>query len=129
MHLLLALALLLAAPDAFAQDEGRPGTFYLTNCRIETVTQGAIERGALLVRDGLIEAVGERVARPPDAEVIDCAGGTVYPGLIDGGTRLGLQEIGSLSETRDFSEIGDVTPHMQALTAVNPSSTLIPITR
>jgi imidazolonepropionase-like amidohydrolase len=49
--------------------------------------------------------------------------------MIDAGTRLGLQEIGSLDETQDYAEIGEVTPHMQALTAVNPSSTLIPITR
>ena len=136
MTLLLALLFPLLAgsmsgdpPASGDPDEGRRGTFYLTDCRIETVTNGVIENGALLVRDGLIEALGETVVRPDDAEVIDCTGGTVYPGMIDGGTRLGLQEIGSLDETRDFAEIGSVTPHMQALTAVNPSSTLIPITR
>jgi imidazolonepropionase-like amidohydrolase len=129
--LLLLLALAIVPPDGSPADpdEGRRGTFYLTNCRIETVTNGTIEDGSLLLRDGLIEALGEAVLQPADAEVIDCAGGTVYPGMIDGGTRLGLQEIGSLDETRDYAEIGSVTPHMQALTAVNPSSTLIPITR
>ena len=127
MTLFLALLLFVSAsPDP---DEGRPGTFYFADCRIETVTNGTIENGALLVRDGLIEAVGETVPQPDDAEVIDCAGGTIYPGMIDAGTRLGLQEIGSLDETQDYAEIGEVTPHMQALTAVNPSSTLIPITR
>ncbi len=129
MPFLLTLLLALTLFTTGDPDEGRRGTFYLTDCRIETVTQGTLENGSLLVRDGLIEAVGEAVPQPADAEVVDCAGGTVYPGLIDGGTRLGLQEIGSLSETRDYAEIGNVTPHMQALTAVNPSSTLIPITR
>lgn len=128
LFLLLAVLTPLAGPHE-DPDEGRRGTFYFANCRIETVTRGTIEHGALLVREGLIETVGEAVPQPADAEVIDCAGGTIYPGLIDGGTRLGLQEIGSLDETRDYAEIGDITPHMQALTAVNPSSTLLPITR
>jgi imidazolonepropionase-like amidohydrolase len=125
----ILLALLLFLTPSGTPDEGRRGTFYFANCRIETVTRGTIEDGALLVRDGRIEAVGEAIERPADAETIDCAGNTIYPGMIDGGTRLGLQEIGSLDETRDYAEIGEVTPHMQALTAVNPSSTLIPITR
>jgi imidazolonepropionase-like amidohydrolase len=131
MTLFLALLLFVSPPDGPPSDpdEGRRGTFYFANCRIETVTNGTIESGALLVRDGQIEAVGAAVSQPDDAEVIDCAGGTIYPGLIDAGTRLGLQEIGSLDETRDYAEIGEVTPHMQALTAVNPASTLIPITR
>ncbi|MEM1043905.1 MAG: amidohydrolase family protein [Bacteroidota bacterium] len=132
MPFLFALAFLLAAftlPEAPDPDEGRRGTFAITNARIETVTNGVIERGAVVIRDGLIEAVGADVQAPADAEVIDGTGLTVYPGMIDGGTRLGLQEIGSLPETRDFREIGEVTPHMQALAAVNPASTLIPITR
>ncbi len=132
MPFLLALTLLLTAlvrPGAPDPDEGRRGTFAITNARIETVTNGTVERGTVVIRDGLIEAVGADVQAPADAEVIDGTGLTVYPGMIDGGTRLGLQEIGSLSETRDYAEIGEVTPQMQALTAVNPSSTLIPITR
>ncbi len=128
----LLLSLLLLALSIFptdAPDEGQRGTFAITNARIETVTNGVIERGTVVIRDGLIESVGADVQPPADAEVIDGTGLTVYPGMIDGGTRLGLQEIGSLPETRDFREIGEVTPHMQALTAINPASTLIPITR
>ncbi len=130
MPLLLSLLLfVLPLRPSGDPDEGRRGTFAITNARIETVTNGVIERGTVVIRDGLIEAVGADVEPPADAEVIDGTGLTVYPGMIDGGTRLGLQEIGSLSETRDYAEIGDIMPHMQALTAVNPSSTLIPITR
>ena len=130
--LLLALGLGLAAGPARAQDpviRAEAGVFALTNARIETVTRGTIERGTLVVRDGRIEAVGAGVAVPPDAEVIDAAGLTLYPGFIDGGTRLGLQEIGSQSETQDFDEVGEIAPQMLALTAVNPNSALIPVTR
>ena len=66
---------------------------------------------------------------PGDAERIDCAGLTLYPGMIDGGTQLGLIEIGSLPETRDDDELGDITPQVEALTAVNPNSVEIPVTR
>jgi imidazolonepropionase-like amidohydrolase len=69
------------------------------------------------------------VAVPGDAETIDCAGLTIYPGLIDAGTQLGLVEVGSLSETRDDDELGEITPQVQALTAINPNSVSIPVTR
>ncbi len=129
---LLTLFLFLCGSVASAQDgyiRAYEGTFALTNARIETITNGTIENGSLVIRDGVIEEVGATVAIPGDAEVIDCSGMTIYPGMIDGGTRLGLQEIGSLPETVDHGEIGDIRPHMQALTAVNPNSVSIPITR
>ena len=49
--------------------------------------------------------------------------------MIDGGTQLGLVEVGSDPRTRDNNEIGNVIPHIQALTAVNPSSVILPVTR
>ena len=132
MRFFLFLLALVAATSAHAQDgviRTVRGTFALTNARIETVTNGAIERGTVVIRDGRIEAVGADVVAPADAEVIDCDGLTLYPGFIDGGTQLGLQEIGSQSETQDYDELGEITPQMQALTAVNPNSVLIPVAR
>jgi imidazolonepropionase-like amidohydrolase len=107
----------------------KKGTYVLTNARIETVTNGVIERGTLVIRDGKIDAVGTTVALPSDAEKIDCSGLTIYPGMIDAGTQLGLVEVGSLPETRDNSELGQFNPQIQALTAVNPNSVEIPVTR
>lgn len=105
------------------------GTFALTNASIETVTRGRIDNATLIIRDGIIEAVGHQVSIPPDAQVIDCKNLTIYPGMVDGGTRLGLQEIESISLTQDYDELGELTPEMDALTAVNPNSVLIPVTR
>lgn len=79
------VALSTAAPCS-AQD----ATWALTNARIETVTKGVIERGTIVVRDGLIQAVGADVAAPADARVVDLSGRTVYPGLIDLISTLGL---------------------------------------
>ena len=49
--------------------------------------------------------------------------------MIDGGTQLGLSEVGSDARTKDFNEVGDVLPQIKALSAVNPNSALIPVTR
>ncbi len=105
------------------------GTFALTNAAVETVTKGRLENATVIIRNGIIEAVGPGVPVPADAQVIDCKDMTIYPGMIDGGTRLGLQEIESISVTQDYDEIGELTPEMDALTAVNPNSVLIPVTR
>ena len=54
------------------------------------VSGPAIEHGTVVLRDGLIEAVGANVTVPKDGWVIDCKGLTVYPGLIDGLSNWGL---------------------------------------
>lgn len=125
----LLIALMALPTVAQPISEGRPGTFALTDCRIETVTNGTIESGTVVIANGRIEAVGAAVQIPAGATLIPCDGGTIYPGMIEGGSKLGLLEIAALDETRDFREVGAVTPHMQAITAVNPASTHIPITR
>ncbi len=104
------------------------GTFVLTNATVHTITNGDISNGQVLIKDGRIVAVGSSVSTE-GARVIDCQGGHIYPGFIDGGTQLGLSEVGSVSLTQDFNEIGDLIPHMQALTAVNPNAVAIPVTR
>jgi imidazolonepropionase-like amidohydrolase len=103
------------------------GPFLLKGADIYTVTDGVF-RGDLLIRDGKIADMGTNL-NVTGAKVIDCTGKRVYPGFIDAGTRLGLAEIGSISVTNDYSELGDFIPHMKALTAVNPNSVSIPVTR
>src|SRR5215213_5186719 len=67
-------------------------TYAITNARIVTVSGPVIERGTVVIRNGLIAAVGANVSAPPDARVIDGTGLTVYPGLIDSYTNLALPE-------------------------------------
>ena len=123
------LALLLSSPLAAQQvAKAVKGTFALTNATIETVTNGTV-KGTLIISDGKIADIGGNLPIPSGATEIDCNGLTIYPGLIDSGTRLGLAEVSSVSLTEDFNELGDATPQMQALTAVNPNSVAIPVTR
>lgn len=127
------LILLAALVNAFAvqaqMPKGTYGTFALTRATIETITRGTLENATLVIADGKIAAVGTNVSVPAGAQVIDCRGLRIYPGMIDGGTNLGLSEVGSDPRTRDFNELGDVIPQMRALVAVNPNSALIPVTR
>ncbi|WP_306416720.1 amidohydrolase family protein [Fulvivirga maritima] len=104
------------------------GTFALTNATIVTVTSDTIKNGTLIIADGKIADLG-KVSVPAGAKTIDCKGLFVFPGMIESGARLGLVEVGSDPRTRDYNEVGDVIPQMQALTAVNPNSVLIPVTR
>lgn len=62
----------------------------ITNARIVTVSGAAIEKGTVVIRDGLIEAVGANAKVPADAFTIDGSGLTIYPGFIDSLTNLGL---------------------------------------
>ena len=126
----ILLFLLLMNYPVFAQiPKAESGSFALTNALIETITNGSIQNGTVLISDGKIAEVGINISVPADAKTIDCSGLTIYPGMIDGGTSIGLVEVGSDPRTRDNREIGDVIPHVQALTAVNPSSVVIPVTR
>jgi len=109
--------------------KGKYGTFALTNASIETVTKGIIRNGTVVIVKGKITAVGTDVTIPQGAEVIDCKGQWIYPGMIDSGTKLGLFEFGQVSQANDVSEVGDVVPQMKALTAVNPNSVGIPVNR
>ena len=67
-------------------------TYAITNARLVTVSGPVIERGTVVIRNGLIVVAGANVIAPPDARVIDGTGLTVYPGLIDSYTNLGLPE-------------------------------------
>lgn len=89
----VALLLVVTSSIIFAEAQ-RSGTdtYAITNARIVTVSGPVIERGTVVIRDGLIAAVGANVTVPADARVIDGNGLTIYPGLIDANTSLGIPE-------------------------------------
>ncbi len=109
---------------------GAGGVFVIRNARIVTVSGADIENGTIVLRDGKIEAVGANVTVPAGAGEIDARGLSVYPGMIDLGTAMGLVEISSGAPgTVDTAELGDMNPNAQAITAVNPHSAHIGVTR
>ena len=82
-----ALMTLIHAPAARVE---APAVYAIKDAQIVTGTGKTIAKGTVVLRDGLITEVGENVRIPADARVIDGAGMTVYPGLIDCYTSLGL---------------------------------------
>src|SRR6266481_2239542 len=83
----LVTALLLLCACALAET---PLAVAIRNAKIVTVSGPVIAKGTVVVRNGLIEAVGENVAVPADAWVVEGEGLTVYPGLIDSLSTVGL---------------------------------------
>jgi imidazolonepropionase-like amidohydrolase len=89
-----------------------------------------IPRGTVVIEDGRIAAVGPNVAVPDGARVIDASGKVVTPGFLDNASTLGLVEIGAVSGTNDMSTSDDaITAAFTVVDAINPLSTLIPVTR
>jgi len=80
---------LLAAPAAWGQG-GEPRTFAIRGAKVVPVSSAPLENATVVVSRGIITAVGTNVTIPPDAWVIDGKGLTVYPGLIDGFTDVGV---------------------------------------
>ena len=124
----LMFAALLANVPTF-QLSAQSDVYAITGATVVPVTGPVIPNGTVVISGGKISAVGANVAVPQGATVIDGKGLFVYPGLFDSGTSLGLTEIGSVPGGEDEQELGDFNPHNLALSAVNPHSELIPVTR
>ena len=87
--LVTLIVLSFASPEATAQSRS---VYAITDARIYPVSGPMIERGSIVIRDGLIEAVGANISIPPEANVIDGRGLTVFPGLIDAFSDIGTAE-------------------------------------
>jgi len=100
--------------------------------KLLTITHGAIEKGAIVMSGRKIAAIGPdaSVTIPKDARVIDATGMTVYPGLIDSETNLGLVEISAEDSTKDTGEPSDeIVPQLHVYDAFHAESELIPVSR
>ncbi|HXK08880.1 MAG TPA: amidohydrolase family protein [Vicinamibacteria bacterium] len=83
---ILAAALALPA-TALAQ---QADSHAIVGAHVVTVSGASYARATIVLRDGLIEAVGPDVTPPPGARVLDGAGLFVTPGLVDGLSAIGL---------------------------------------
>ena len=103
----------------------------IVNARILPVSGPAIERGTVVIRGGRIAAVGINAAIPVGARVIDGAGKTVTPGLIDSGVQTGVVEIPLSADGTADERTTDarVSAAFTVVDAFNGNSTLIPVTR
>ena len=128
------VATLLSTTSLFAQSvilnsPGKKPTVAIRNTTIYPVTSAPIQNGTIVFANGVITAIGVNATIPTGATVIDGTGLSVYPGLIDSGSQVGLEEISAVAGTVDTAELGDINPNAQAAVAINPHSNLIPVTR
>jgi imidazolonepropionase-like amidohydrolase len=112
----LALSILLAA-TAVAADQQASNPYASTyqpppsratvirNATILTAAGPAIERGAILLQNGKVAAVGQTVDAPADAVVIDATGKWVTPGVIDTHSHLGVYAAPGIESLQDGNEM------------------------
>jgi imidazolonepropionase-like amidohydrolase len=125
---LATAALLTVASAASAQ------TVIVQNARVYTMAgpeAGRLDNGDVLVRDGVIAAVGQDLVAPEGAAVINAQGRIVTPGLFAPWSQIGLVEIGLDAEANDASpeEEFALSASLDAADAFSPVSTVIPVNR
>ena len=122
-RLIVASALLFLFAGVSNAQHSAIDTYAITNARIVTVSGPVIERGTVVIRNGLIAAAGANVTAPSDARVIDGAGLTVYPGLIDSYTNLALPEASPSPSPGGGGGGGFFFAQQQQRPAAGPNST------
>jgi len=125
VHVAVLVSVLISAAAA------QSAPVALKGGKLLTITHGTIENGVVVMENGHITAVGPASTPiPKNANVIDTSGMTVYPGLIDSETHLGLTEISADEMTNDLIEKSDeIMPHMHVYDAFHAESELILVTR
>jgi imidazolonepropionase-like amidohydrolase len=115
----------LATGDLTAQ------TIAITGGTIYPVSGPKIENGTLILSDGKVTAVGAGAEVPPGATRVDAKGGWITPGLIHGGSTLGLKlfAIGAQPETQEDTATGDVKAAFNVAEGLDPASIAIPVAR
>lgn len=88
--LALIVAFAAAGPPAAAAQQRQ--AWAITDATVITAPGTTIDNATVVLRDGLIEAVGTDVAAPADARLIDGAGMTVYAGWIDAASEVAIPQ-------------------------------------
>jgi imidazolonepropionase-like amidohydrolase len=130
-RIISALGAVLVGAGAFAGPASAQ-TILIRNAQIHTVAQaGVIENGDVLVRNGVIAAIGEGLTAPEGASVIEGRGRVVTPGFFAAYSQLGISEIGLDREANDSRPAAayPVSAALDALDAFNPTSSVVAISR
>jgi len=96
---------------------------------LHPVSGPVIPKGTIILEDGKITALGANVAVPRGARVIRADGLHIYPGMIDAGNSIGLNEVSPVGQMVDNRELGNFQPDLRALTGLWMQSEHIPVAR
>lgn len=133
-----AIAVNANAQDLTIKAPPQKGLTAVVGATIHPVSGPDIDNASIWFIDGTIAGIGSakdyqdflsrvRLSSPPTT--IDAKGLHVYPGLISVYSQVGLVEFPPVTPTVDSRETGDITPEVRPCIAVNPDSTVIPVTR
>ena len=131
MRKLIAIALLSCATLANAQ------TILIRGATVHTVAeQGVLNSTDVLIRDGMIAAIGTGLSAPSDATSVDAKGRALTPGLFGGLSGIGVEEVTLEPTTADAGVILNAPafemqwrPEFDVTAAYNARSVLVPIAR
>lgn len=115
----------LLVTTVFAQDK----SFIVTNLTVHIGNGKVIEKGAIGVKNGKIDAVGAELKASDYKKTIDGKGQHAYPSVIAPNTQLGLVEMEAVRATNDFREVGYFNANIRSLIAYNTDSDVTPTVR
>ncbi|GGF73919.1 amidohydrolase family protein [Alteromonas lipolytica] len=106
-------------------------TLLLKNARIITASDtGSLNKGDVLITDGVITEVASSISAPNDAKVFDYNGKTITPGFINSESALGISEInGGANASESASKDKAITAAYNVADIVNPFSSAVPVAR
>lgn len=112
LGIILFFSLKISAQTTFPKNgvyDKRPGVYAFTNATIFTDYQTTLQNATLIIKEGVIEAIGTGIPIPAGASVLDLKGKTVYPGLVDLYSTYGMPEEKSARVSR-----ADGPPQMES---------------
>ncbi len=103
-------------------------TFAITNATVVQAPGQEMKEGTIVIKDGLIQAVGSNVNIPADAQVIDAKGMYVYAGFIDGLSNTGAKRPKSMPRPSNLftpdppNDFAGITPENSVTSQLDISS-------
>lgn len=110
-YILLSILLwLLPIPAAFAEE-----ITAIKADRVDTVTSGVIENGIIIIKNGRITAIANDIEIPDSANIIDASDKTIFPGLVNPISRVGLSsEPSGTTSTPHYRVVDELYPNQDA---------------
>jgi imidazolonepropionase-like amidohydrolase len=107
----------------------KSSSYLIVGATVHPVSGPDLPNSNILIKDGRVEAVGDGARAGAGTVTIDGKGLHVYPGFIDAGSKLGIDEIGEVPSSQDSSENGDYKPDLRVFNSINPDNLNLPKAR
>lgn len=93
----------------------------IKNGMVKPMAGADIPHGCVLVQNGKIKSVAQRIDPPSGCKILDAEGSWVMPGIIEAHCHIGITEEKMGIEGNDCNEtMQPITPYLRAIDAVNP---------